>query len=375
MPDWNHLRSYYPVTRDKTYLKSASIGGIHQDVLNTITSWEHSIATDAGVHEERFGELVFSSRDQVATFLNTSAEQVTLTENTSHNMNLAAMMLKQSNPEGLEVIAPADEFPSSILPFYHHGFAVKQVPSQNGVITIEDLLAAITRKTKAVVCSHVQFSTGHRTDIYRLSEEIHKRGLHLIINATQSLGVFPIDLGHLKVSMLTASCHKWMGASMGRSVLYMSEDFMSQHRVPLLGWCSVEDPFAMENKPKASRKDVAALQLGIIPFPLLAGVQKAMEIHRKIGLENISNRVLDLSQLLRSKLAELDLEILGSSAKEHCSGITTFAIPKPADELVEFLMERKIHVNNRRGLIRAALHFYNNVEDIEKLITALKEFL
>jgi len=379
MTDWTRIRAQYPITQDKVYLKSASIGGMNVAVLEETSAWQKSIAFEAAIHEHRFGDLVFSSRDKVAAFLNCPADQVTLTENTSHNMNLVAMMLKEEcNGEfnqGIEIIAPADEFPSSILPFRHHGHKVIQVASQQGVFSIHDILEAITPQTKAVVCSHIQFATGLRTDIYQLSEELKKRNIAFILNATQSIGVFPIDISKLHLAALSATCHKWLGAGMGRAVFYLSEEFMRNHRSPLLGWCSVAEPFEMSNSPAEARSDVGSFQLGTLPFAQLAAVSKAIEINEEIGTHLIAERVLDLSQNLRGKIKDLGLEVLGLDDRNFCSGTTTFAIDKSADELVEYLESQSIYVNNRRGKIRTSIHFYNNEADIERFIQALKYFL
>ena len=375
MTDWTRIRAQYPITQDKVYLKNASIGGMNVAVLEETTAWQKSIAFEAAIHEHRFGDLVFSSRDKVAAFLNCPPDQVTLTENTSHNMNLIAMMLKQEFNQGVEIIAPADEFPSSILPFHHHGHKVIQVASQQGVFSINDLLQAITPQTKALVCSHIQFATGLRIDIYQLSEELKKRNIAFILNATQSIGVFPIDISKLHLAALSATCHKWLGAGMGRAIFYLSEEFMRNHRSPLLGWCSVAEPFEMSNSPAPARSDVGSFQLGTLPFAQLAAVSKAIEINQEIGTDHISERVLDLSQNLRKKVKELGLKVQGPDDRKSCSGTTTFGIDKSADELVEYLESQSIYVNNRRGKIRASIHFYNDEVDIERFIQALKYFL
>jgi cysteine desulfurase / selenocysteine lyase len=373
MTDWNEIRNRYPITHKNCYLKTASIGGMHQDVLAEILKWEKSIAYEGAIQEQRFGDLIFKTRDQVAQFINCQPDHVTLTENTSHNMNILALMLKEEFPKGAEILAPADEFPSSILPFYHHGHEVKQIPSHHGVLTVEHILDQISSKTKAVVCSHIQFLSGWRMDIQRLSKELKKRGLYFFLNATQSLGVFPLDLATLEVAALSATCHKWLGAGMGRSVFYLDSEFQSNHRPPLLGWGSVPDPHAMKNEPSGPRKDMGIYQLGTLPFAALAGVGKAMEVGQQIGLDNISKRVLKLSALLRSQLQELGISPLGNGEPDCSSGTLTFALKADTDTIVQNLSEKNIYVNNRRGLIRASVHFYNNEEDINYFISSLKE--
>ena len=372
---WQKIRDMYPICHNSTYLKSASISLVHPKVQNTMKAWISDIGDNAAINEARFFDFLMESREDLANFLKCAPEDVTLLENSSHNMNLVAMMLAQKElKEGKnEVITIADEFPSSILPLFYHGFEVKQIPSDHGHFKAIDLFKEVNDKTAAVVISHVQFSTGLRLNLEELSKLAEEKNIHLIINTTQSLGVFDCNLSKLKVSVLTSSCHKWLGAGIGQAILYLSPEFRKERSYPFAGWCSVEDPFAMINENPNPREDVSALQLGSLPFALIAGVTEAIKVINEIGRENIQERVLKLSHQLRTGLSDLGYSPLGAKGPHEESGIVSFEI-NDADELVEFLAQRKIHVNNRRGRIRASVHFYNNEEDIETFLKALKDY-
>lgn len=371
---WQNIRKSYPILSKGTYLKSASISAVHPDVLDEMKNWLTSIGEQAAIDEGRFFDLLMSGREVLGKFLHCPPEDVTLLENSSHNMNLVAMMMIKDRKEGrTEVIVPADEFPSSVLPFYHHGFDVHQVPAQHGDLKEEDLFEKVTEKTAAVITSHVQFSSGLRLDPQKLSDLAIKHNVPLILNTTQSLGVFDIDLSKIKVAALTSSCHKWLGAGIGQAILYISPEFRATRPYPMAGWCSVEEPFAMINELPHPRSDVGALQLGSLPFALISGVLKAIEVLENLGQKNIEERVLNLSVKLRKGVEELGFKPFGSSRRENQSGIVTFPV-SDADGLVAFLEGKKIFVNNRRGSIRASVHFYNNEEDVRTFLDALNEY-
>ena len=77
---WIKLRKQYPITENKVYLKNASISGMHSKVIKRSHEWNHSIACEGAVNEQRFGDLVFAARDTVAHYLNIpNVESVTLT--------------------------------------------------------------------------------------------------------------------------------------------------------------------------------------------------------------------------------------------------------------------------------------------------------
>lgn len=371
---WQNIRKSYPILSKGTYLKSASISAVHPEVLDEMKNWLTSIGEQAAIDEGRFFDLLVKGREILGNFLNCPPEDVTLLENSSHNMNLVAMMMQKDRKEGrTEVIVPADEFPSSVLPFYHHGFDVIQVSANHGNLKEEDLFENVSEKTAAVITSHVQFSSGLRLDPQKLSDLAQKHHVPLILNTTQSLGVFDIDLSKIKVAALTSSCHKWLGAGIGQAILYLSPEFRETRPYPMAGWCSVEEPFAMVNELPHPRSDVGALQLGSLPFALISGVLKAIEVLEKLGQKNIEERVLDLSMTMRKGIEALGYKPFGAPERESQSGIVTFPVDD-ADGLVEFLAQKKIFVNNRRGSIRASVHFYNDESDVKTFLDALKEY-
>ncbi|MCR9204690.1 MAG: aminotransferase class V-fold PLP-dependent enzyme, partial [Halobacteriovoraceae bacterium] len=248
------------------------------------------------------------------------------------------------------------------------------VPTRNGHFTPEDLIEKVTDQTAAVVASTVQFLTGLRLDLQKLSQLADEKKVPLILNSTQSLGAFPLDLSQLKVAALSSSCHKWLGAGIGQAILFLSTEFKKGRKYPLVGWCSVDEPFEMRNEPPQMREDTAALMLGSLPFAAIAGVVEACKVQEKIGREAIAQRLLELSGFLRTELVKRNLHPLGPKTEKEESPIVTFPFSQ-ADLFVEFLTKKDIHVNQRRGKVRVSPHFYNTEEDLKTFLEALDEFL
>lgn len=366
-----NLRQNYLVTQKGTYLKNASIAGTHERVLAKMHQWQTSMAHEAGMNEGRFFDLLMDTKDIIARFIGASSEEVALTENSSHNMNILAMMMAKEKAQGKnKIILCEDEFPSCVLPFYYHGFEVEMIPTENGHFTAEHLFERVDDQTAAVVVSLVQFLTGMRMDERKLSDLAKDKGVPLILNSTQHLGAFPLDLSKLNVAALSSSCHKWLGASIGQSILYINKDFKRNRKYPLAGWCSVDEPFEMRNEPPILRQDVGALMLGSLPFAAIAGVAEACLVQEEIGRDLIAERVLELSAYLRNKLKERGYKPLGPKTPSEESGIVTFPLDL-ADDFVNRLMEKNIHVNQRRGKIRVSPHFYNSIEDLDIFLEAL----
>jgi cysteine desulfurase/selenocysteine lyase len=376
--DWEEIRSNYPACLNQTYLLSASVGPLHKKVYNAWLKSLENLHLNGDIHWQDNLVTREECRQAAARLLEAQPADIGFSPNTSHSMNLLAMVLAQDKRG--TIISIADEFPSTVLGWYQQGFNVNKLATDNGYISVEDILAAIDHETVAVVVSAVQFITGLRLDIVTLGKYLAQRKIPFIVNATQMLGTFPLSVADGNITALTASCHKWVGAGFSGSLLYTNPQFRKQHKwPPLAGWLSVKDLGLMSNEPQELNPDCAAIETGVLPFTALAGLKAAIEVILDIGIINIAERIFYLSDYLVGQLRELPVKMLTPRDEESDfrksvnSGIVSLAIENP-EELEAALTKRNIHVSARRNGVRIAVHHYNNEKDIDTLITVLKEF-
>src|SRR5919197_2016669 len=132
-------------------------------------------------------------------------------------MNIIAHMLSD---KGI-AISNELEFPSSNLPWLNkNADNTKFVKAKDGnKILIEDISKMIdegnnnNKKTKTVVTSHVQYSTGFRQDLEELHKLIKLNGLYFVVNSTQSLGALYFNVQDFGVDFMASNGHKWMLSS------------------------------------------------------------------------------------------------------------------------------------------------------------------
>jgi len=230
-------------------------------------------------------------------------------------------------------------------------------------------------KPALVVASAVQFGTGYRQNLHLLGEVCHNSGVELIVNATQAMGAFPIHVKEMKIVALTASCYKWMCCGYGLNVVYLSENLLPTAQWPIAGWLSVEDPLAMNNRNLKLKKQASALEVGIPMFSLLAALGTQIEYIQRLGIDYIAKRILEVSSYAYELLAP-NFKVISqrSSTPElnSCdSGTLLFEVDN-AESVVEQLNRKKIYVSIRQGGIRVSSHFYNNEQDINRLMEGLK---
>jgi selenocysteine lyase/cysteine desulfurase len=254
----------------------------------------------------------------------------------------------------------------------HRRIPIHRLPAVAGEVRIDDIGAAMTGGTGVIALSHVQFSNGFRIDPQAVGEI---KGNHaFVLNASQAAGAFEIDVKRMKIDTMCTTGHKWLLSGYGSGFVYVSRALLDQSSSQALGWLSVEDPFAMRNDVLRPRHDAAArVELGCPHFAGMFALGAALELVSEIGIANIQTRVLELNRQLTSRLAENGWEILSPLyGEEMRSGETLVAVERP-HEVVTQLFQRGVIVTEKPEGIRVATHFFNNENDIERLIALLDE--
>jgi selenocysteine lyase/cysteine desulfurase len=213
----------------------------------------------------------------------------------------------------------------------------------------------------------VQFSNGCRLDLP--APGALKAHRHLVVSGSQSVGAFPVDVRACGIDALATAGHKWLCAGFGAGFVYISRALLERFPPRAVGWMSVVDPFAFENRRADLLPTNARTELGCPPFPGIFALGAAVDYLLEIGIEAIGGRVLELNMYLTSRLREAAFEIL-SPGDPYRSGETLCGAPEPA-RAVSFLRERNVFVSPKKEGVRIATHFFNNEEDIDRCVGAL----
>ena len=365
---WEAIRQRFPVTERLAYLNSAAAGPVSRASQAAAAGYYEKMMRDGDVHWNRWLAEREAVRANVARFINAEPEEIAFTTNTSSGMNVIVDALEDRG----EVISSELEFPVTTLPWMHRRIPVHLLPAVDGELRIADVQGAMTHDTGVIALSHVQFSNGFRIDPEAVGAI---KGKHaLVINASQSAGAFEIDVKRMKIDALCSTGHKWMLAGYGSGFVYLSRELLDQSLPRTIGWLSVELPFEMRNDEFRPRHDTAArVELGCPHFAGIFSLGAAVDLMTQIGAANLQARVLELNRLLTSRLAENGWRILSPLQTESArSGESLVQVEKP-EEVTRHLFRRGVVVTEKPQGIRVATHFFNNEEDIERLIVGMNE--
>jgi len=363
--EWNELRRDFPGIQDRVYLNAAAASVTPRWVREAVERYLVELEENGDDHWDLWLAQAEVVRERVARFIGAQADEVAFVTNTSDGMNILADLVAPDGP----VLSDELEFPTVTLPFVHRGAQLQFVPAIEGELRLEMFDDVHAPRAASIAVSHVQFSNGFRIDLEALGELKGRRPL--IVCGSQSVGAFQIDVEAMKIDGLACAGHKWMTAGYGAGFVFVSRDLLK--RAPHgLGWRSVKDPFAFNNRAGVPVATARRYEYGCPAFPGIFALGAAVSYLDGIGRERIQSRVLQLNTALTSSLLHEGFEILSPSGSGR-SGQTLVALDDPA-EATEFLRGRNIIVTQKPQGIRVATHFYNNDEDLEKLVAALKDY-
>lgn len=368
MINWDDIRRQFPVTQSVAYLNSAAAGPVSRASCKAASDYYETMMRDGDVHWTRWLADRESVRARVARLINAEPDEIALTTNTSSGMNVIVDAL-----EGRGKVISCDlEFPVTTIPWMHRGIEVQLLDSVNGELRIDDLRHAMNEETGVIAASHVQFSNGFRVDLEQLGQV--KTDHALVVNASQSAGVFEIDVKRMRIDALCATGHKWMCAGYGSGFVYLSRELMNRSRPRTIGWLSVEEPFAMRNDAIRLRNDLAArVELGCPHFAGIFSLGAAMDLIAGVGMQEIQVRALTLNQALTGRLLEAGWKVLSPLRDERARSAETLVAAESPGRVARQLLRRGVIVTEKPEGIRVATHFFNNEDDIGRLIEALDE--
>ncbi|MFW5830608.1 MAG: aminotransferase class V-fold PLP-dependent enzyme [Prolixibacteraceae bacterium] len=370
MIDWNEVRKEFPVCKKYVYLNPAGGSPVSKSAADEGKRFYDEMLEFGDTYWETWLERTEKVRSSLAEYIGAEREEIGFTTNTSHGMNLVAQMLKNKGT----VLTMRDEFPSTTFPWLNQGTEIKFVEPVDHTYPIEAIKKALTPDVKILISSYVQYNTGFRQDLKELGKFCKEKELIFVVNATQALGIFPVDVQKCNIDFLMFTGLKWATAGYGIGGLYANKKWLKPDNFPFAGWRSVEVPEKMDNLALDLKNEASVIESGCPHFPNIFALGGALQLFNRIGPENVTNRVIHLNRFLESKLKELGLEVICQENDKHRSGILIAKIKNPK-EVVGKLLEKNIIVSARGEGMRVSTSIFNNEEDIEKLILELKQIL
>ena len=331
--------------------------------------------------------LYEGTRDKVRDFIDAkSSNEIVFTSGTTDSLNMIVFgFAKNFLEKGDEVLITKTEHASNVLPWFELedeiGIKVKYAPlDKNLKLQTQDLINAITPKTKVVSLAHVTNTVGDIRDLEAIGKELKKRNIVFIVDAAQSAGHRKIDVQKMNIDFLAFSGHKMLGPT-GIGILYGKEELLKKMK-PLRYGGGMNNFFESDGT-REYKEGPTRFEAGTQNIAGVIGLSAALSYLNKIGFDKIQKHEQELRSYLIDKLSNIDnIEILNEKSE---AGNVLFNIKDvfPQDSAI-FLDSYNICVRagnhcakllkdelGIKNTCRISLYLYNNKEDIDKLIEAL----
>lgn len=247
--------------------------------------------------------------------------------------------------------------------------------SSNGEIWNQNILNAIDENTVAVSMGHVHWADGTLFDLKKIREKTTENNAFLIVDGTQSVGAYPIDIQEVKLDALICAGYKWLLGPYVSGVGYFGGKFDLGEPIEE-NWINRLDSHQFENlvnyqseyKPMANRYSMGE-QSNFIGVSML---QKSLEQILEWGVENIQNYCKNISQETIESLLEMDCQMEEEAYRSHHLFGVRLSPYMDMEKLKTLFEKNNVKISQRGNAIRIAPHVYNTLEDFEKLVHCFK---
>jgi len=368
----------FPATRRWAYLNAAAHGLSPRCVINPMKDFLESALHDGLVKGMSQYKLQGPLREKMAKLIHAETGEVAIARNTSDALSAIANGIRFK--EGENVIVNDLEFPAVVYCWMNlekKGVKTRLVKNIDGKILVDDIERNIDENTRVVAISSVSALTGFRAELEKIGGLCKERNIYFVVDAIQQLGALDLDVKKCHIDMLASGCYKWLNVPDGVGFLFVDKNVLEELDVSKVGWWNVKNEKAFTHVPGATydltfKDDARRFQESHAGVTGVLGLIGSLNLIFKIGIENIEKRVLHLTDLLIEGVRGLGIKVVSPLEKEYRSGIVVIDL-KNNEEAYDMLMKNNICTCLRRMGLRISPHFYNNEEEIEKLLKVLED--
>ena len=329
---------------------------------------------------------VFEARKLLANLFHAEdPSRIAFTANATESLNIA---VKGLISPGDHVITTALEHNSVLRPLYEMeaaGAELTIVPSDTrGNIRQKDIEAAVRENTRAIVCTHASNLTGNLLDIARIGNAAQKHGLLFIVDASQTAGIFPIDVQRMHIDALCFTGHKGLLGPQGTGGIYVRPGVNIS---PLLSGGSGVRTYSRTHPADMPE----ALEAGTLNAHGAAGLAAALAYINETGIDAIREKEQALMRAFYGGVKDIPgITVYGDfAAKERCAIVSLNVRDYDSGEVSDALFEQ-YGIATRpgahcaplmhealgtvsQGAVRFSFSHFNTMEEITAAIAALRE--
>jgi isopenicillin-N epimerase len=379
---------------DEIYLNTGSFGSLHRRTFDDYMASLREFEMNPTMNHPVFWERTDVARGRLAAFLGSPSEDLAFTSNVTVSMNMAILGLDWQ--AGDEILASDQEY-GAIDNCIHEtakrfGVVVRRVaipkPPESAEQIVAAFAAAITSKTRLLVCCHIFSGTGTINPIADLARLAHQHGAMIAADGAHAPGMIPLDLAGSGVDLYGGNCHKWLCSPKGVGFLYATPE--AQKRLQYLvvghGYNRVGTSEGADGRQRVvgDRPFMWSLdQWGSRDMPSMIATATAVDVQEELGKKGIADRGQELNGYLRQCMEASGWArcLTSATATDGLSGSLTAYMLSGLGEIADLrrTLHERFHITTPAGArqeghwMRVSTHYYNERHEVDALMRALEE--
>lgn len=360
------------------HLNTASAGPTPDGVLRRVVAAWHRIETDPVVmsYSSDPASIVTAAdrvRDKAAALIGCSPDEILLSRGTTDGITTIAQSIRLR--EGDRVLLTDQEHEGGETGWLHRqrldGIIIDRVSIAIGDCDTAAILgrfkSAMGPRTRAVCVSHILSPTGLRMPVAQIAALARQKGALCIVDGAQAVGGTAVDVRALGCDAYATSGHKWLMGPKGTGFVYISNEASN----------AIAPPEWLMGKRYGSNSE------GLSPMPLAIGLGEAIDRMMLIGLSRVEQHNLALAERIYGAFTRMSaLTIVSPPPGPLATALVAARLPDAVDsQLLRARMRERhdvsIKMAEKRWFngIRLSPHIFNDVEQVEKALAALRREL
>ncbi len=299
MTDFAATRALFDLPEGQIYLDGNSLGplpkAVAERVARTVTEeWGQMVIGGWN----RAGWIAMPTRigDRIGRLIGAPPGTVIMGDTLSVKVYQALASALELRPGRRVILSDSGNFPSDL---YMADGLVRTLAAGHElrVVAPEEVEAHITEDLAVLMLTEVDYRTGRRHDMKRLTAKAHAAGALAIWDLAHSAGAFPVDLAGAGADFAVGCTYKYLNGGPGApAFIYVKQELSDRVRPALSGWLGHEAPFAFDlaYRPGAG---IERMRVGTPPILQLAALDAALDVWEGVDLDDLRARSIELTEL------------------------------------------------------------------------------
>ena len=361
------VRRHFPIVDQVTYLNSAYIAPVPQQVVDAGIAFASSKSVDPIVLGDMLGETN-AVRRKFARLVGADEPEIGVLYATSDGENVITRALDLQPGDNVVV---DDLHYETTYSLYRHleatrGIEMRVVRNSGGAATPEAFARLVDDRTRIVSVAWVSHQNGYCHDLKALADIAHDRGAFLYADAIQGMGMLELDVRETGIDFFASGTYKWLLAGYGVAPFYVRRELIDTITTDRHG--SLDISRELPDHRYELHDDARKYGYATMAFGAVYQLSAALDLLLEVGVDRIEAHTVALAHRLHSGLTERGFTVLTPAANR--SAIVAFEHGIDSARVERDLQDAGVVAGLRVGgtQIRVGIALFNSNRDIERLL-------